>query len=135
MPARRLLSVLLVFALSDCTTHADDLRRAQNAFAAARYEDVEVWLRDLEPELGRMDVEERATYFYLAGMSAYRMGHRACARHALALCREESAALKHGLPEQWRRNLDVALRELAPSVDPNEKPRDAAATRGEAGTT
>jgi hypothetical protein len=103
---------LACLLLVSCTTHADDLRRAQRAFTAARYEDVEVWLFDLEPEVGRMELAERARYYYLAGMSAYRMGHRARARHALALCREESLRLGEGLPEQWRRNLDVALAEL-----------------------
>lgn len=99
--------------LAGCTTRGDDLRRAQRAFKAARYEDVEVWLFDLEPEVGRMELEERARYYYLAGMSAYRMGHRARARHALALCREESMRLSdEALPEQWRHNMNVALAEL-----------------------
>jgi hypothetical protein len=104
--------VAACLCLLGCTTHVDDLKRAQDAFSAARYEDVEVWLFDLEHELGRMNIEQRAVYFYLAGMSAYRMGHRARARHALALCREESLRLSPGLPEQWQHNMQVALAEL-----------------------
>jgi hypothetical protein len=103
--------LILLGLLVGCTTHKDDLRRAQSAFSAARYEDVEVWLDDLEPELGRMTVEERATYFYLAGMSAYRIGQRARARHALALCREESSGLP-AFSAQWLRNMHGALEEL-----------------------
>jgi hypothetical protein len=101
----------ILLLLASCTTHHDDLRRARDAFSAARYEEVEVWLYDLEPELGRMNSEERATYFYLAGMSAYRIGHRARARHALALCREESLRVP-GFSEQWLHNMHSALDDL-----------------------
>ncbi len=104
----RWVLVLLV----GCTTHADDLRRAESAFSTARYEEVEVWLFDLEPELGAMNVDERATYYYLAGMSAYRIGHRSRARHALALCREESLRVP-SFPAQWLHNLHAALDDLA----------------------
>ncbi|HEX5657646.1 MAG TPA: hypothetical protein VFX59_10650 [Polyangiales bacterium] len=102
---------ILLGLLAGCTTHQDDLRRANDAFSAARYEEVEVWLYDLEPELGRMSVEERAGYFYLAGMSAYRIGHRARAKHALALCREESLRVP-GFSAQWLHNMHSALDDL-----------------------
>lgn len=104
---------ILLGLLTACTTHRDDLRRAQVAFSAARYEEVEIWIADLEPELGRMTVAERATYFYLAGMSAYRIGQRSRARHALALCREEARYVP-GFAEPWRRNLHSALADLEP---------------------
>jgi hypothetical protein len=108
----RCSQVLLgLLSIASCTGRQDDLRRAQMAFSAARYEDVEVWLNELEPELGRMTVEERATYYYLAGMSAFRIGHRAAAKHALALCREESLRVP-SFPEQWLHNMHVALDEL-----------------------
>ncbi|MET0283673.1 MAG: hypothetical protein ABW352_04365 [Polyangiales bacterium] len=102
---------ILVLLLAGCTTLQDDLRRAQHAFSSARYEEVEVWLYDLEPELGRMTVEDRATYYYLAGMSAYRIGYRARARHALALCREESLRVP-GFPESWLHHMHSALDDL-----------------------
>lgn len=114
-PTLRLLaspaSLALLAALAGCSTYLDDLRRAQDAFSAARYEEAEVWLYDLEPELGRMGTEERATYYYLAGMSAYRIGHRARARHALALCREESLRVP-SFSEQWLHNMHNALDDL-----------------------
>jgi len=95
-----------------CTTLGDDVRRAEHAFAEARYEDVEVWLADLAPSLGKMPPPLRARYYYLAGMSAYRIGRRAPARHALALCREELAASDADFPEEWKRNLQQVLAEL-----------------------
>lgn len=98
-----------------CTSLGDDVRRAEQAFSEARYEDVEEWLGDLEPSLGKMSTPLRARYYYLAGMSAYRIGQLAAARHALALCREELAMSAEKLPGAWQHNLDSALSELEPA--------------------
>jgi hypothetical protein len=95
-----------------CTGLADDLRRAEVAFTQARYEDVEVWLDALAPDIGRMEASERTRYYYFAGMSAYRIGERTRARHALALCREELALSRTALPSNYQRNLHAALEEL-----------------------
>jgi len=104
-----------------CTSLGDDVRRAEQAFSEARYEDVEAWLSDLEPSLGKMSTPLRARYYYLAGMSAYRIGQRPQARHALALCREELATSPEALPPAWQHNLESALDELA-SVQPATEP-------------
>jgi hypothetical protein len=113
--ARATASLLLVLGLgSSCTSLGDDLRRAEQAFSEARYEDVEEWLGDLEPSVGKMSTPLRARYYYLAGMSAFRIGQRAQARHALALCREELAMSAEKLPEAWTHNLESALVELDP---------------------
>jgi hypothetical protein len=100
------------------------VRRAEQAFSEARYEEAEAWLSDLEPSLGKMSTPLRARYYYLAGMSAYRIGQRAEARHALALCREELDTLRSAeearastsaepLPPAWMHNLQTALDELS----------------------
>jgi len=96
-----------------CSTAAEDLRRAESAFTQARYEDVEAWTAELAPELDQLPAEQRARYYYLAGMSAFRIGRRARARHALVLCREEVERGKVSLPDPWSRNLRAALVELA----------------------
>ncbi len=106
------LLLWLSFALLGCTGVRDELRRAETAFAEARYEDVETWLVDLEPNVARMQPDLRARYYYLAGMSAFRMGQRARARHALALCRAELESSPAALPPAWSRNLESALAEL-----------------------
>jgi len=113
----------LLFALSlslGCTTVRHDMRRAEAAFAEARYEDVEAWLADLEPSLGAMDPTLRARFYYLAGMSAYRIGELRRARHALALCREEVEANRVRLPPAWVRNLESALEELGARRETND---------------
>ena len=98
----------LVGALG-CTRLSDDLSRAETAFHAARYEDVQVWLADLEPSLPKLDAKDRARFYYLAGMSAHRIGDHARARHALLLCREELEASDKQLPAAWMQNLTSAL--------------------------
>lgn len=114
MPWVRSVAPLVCVALLGCTTVRDDVRRAETAFSEARYEDVEAWLEALAPSVPDMEPALRARFYYLAGMSAYRMGERARARHALALCREELAVHRVALPEPWLRNLQGALAELAP---------------------
>jgi hypothetical protein len=121
---RTLLRVLVGLTCA-CTSLGDEVRRAEQAFSEARYEDVEAWLSDLEPSLGKMSTPLRARYYYLAGMSAYRIGQRAEARHALALCREELASLRwrageagdstsdEQLPPAWMHNLQTALDDLS----------------------
>jgi hypothetical protein len=110
----RTLRAASFVALIACTTVRDDLRRAEAAFSEARYEDVEAWAAELAPDVSTMTAEERAHYYYLAGMSAFRIGKRARARHALVLCREEIELGKVQLPESWSRNLHAALEQLAP---------------------
>ena len=95
-----------------CTSMAGDLLRAERAFTGARYEEAELWLDELSGSVARMQTAERARYYYLAGMSAHRIGKRVPARHALALCREELQRVPGALPESWRRNLVLALSEL-----------------------
>jgi hypothetical protein len=116
-PARTRLSLprgalLIAVWLAGCTSLGDDVRRAERAFGEARYEDVQVWLADLAPSLGDMPAPMRARYYYLDGMSAFRIGQRARARHALALCREELTASDQDFPAAWRQNLEQALAEL-----------------------
>jgi len=109
----RALCLLLSAASLACTGLSDDLRRAETAFSQARYEDVEVWLDALAGDVARMQPAQRTLYYYLAGMSAYRIGARERARHALALCREELALAGTELPATYVRNMHAALDELA----------------------
>lgn len=109
---RLLVFVLSAVLFSGCAALRDDLRRAETAFTEARYDDAKVWLDDLESSVPQMDRELRARFYYLAGMTAYRIGDRARARHYLALCREEAGDVGVGLTAEWRTNLSAALLEL-----------------------
>jgi hypothetical protein len=76
----RVLLVLGFVVLSACAALRDDMRRAETSFEAARYEDVLVWLDDLEPHVAEMDQTMRARFYYLRGITAFRLGRRSEAR-------------------------------------------------------
>lgn len=107
---------LSVFCLSigGCAAIADDMRRAEQSYETARYENTLIWLRDLEDDAPGMDLDMRARYFYLRGMTEYRLGHRADALHYLAVAREIASDGGAGLRPEWRQLMDRTLTELTP---------------------
>ena len=110
--SRFALGALLFASLAGCAAMADDMRRMEAAFGEARYEDVRVWLNDLEPSVPEMSRKLRTRYYYVAGVTAARLGDAPVARHYLVLCREEAALEGFGLAEEQQRNLSLTLREL-----------------------
>lgn len=113
--ARVQLAALLGFvAIGGCAAVRDDMQRAAASYEAARYEDTLVWLRDLEDDAPSMDVELRARYFYLRGMTEYRMGHRSDALHYLAVAREVADDRGARLRPEWRQIMERTLAELTP---------------------
>lgn len=117
--------LVLCLLLYGCAALRDDMRRAESAFDQARYEDVMVWLDHLEPDVVRMDQSMRARFYYLRGLTAYRLGDRVTARHALALARVEAGPGQASLRPEWRTNLESALRDLGvgPEVDEHGRRR------------
>ncbi len=95
-----------------CAALRDDMRRAETAFDEARYEQVDVWLTDLEPHVAEMDKPTRARFYFLRGTTAHRLGQAREARHYLALSREEATKDGLGLRTEWRITLDKLLAEL-----------------------
>jgi hypothetical protein len=63
-----------------------------------------------------MDRPMQARFFYLRGMTAYRLGERDDALHYLALARETAGENHRGLREGWDRQLAQALDELTPDT-------------------
>lgn len=120
---RAVLGALLGLALCACSGLRNDLRRAEAAFVEARYEDVRAWLADLEPNVTELPRPLRARYYYMAGVTAERLGDRTAALHYLLLCREEAQRQGNGLTDDRRRNLALTLAEL-------ERERWAPATSG-----
>ncbi len=108
------LGVLGLLYLGGCAAVHDDMQRAETAYEAARYEDTLVWLVDLEDDAPAMHVETRARYYYLRGMTEYRLGHRANALHYLAVGREIVGDDGAGLRPEWRQIMDRTLAELTP---------------------
>jgi hypothetical protein len=109
---RLALYFLSCLCLSACAALSDDMKRVETAFSEARYEDVRVWLKDLEPSVPDMSRKLRTQYYYVAGITAARLGDKSDARHYLVLCREEAAIEGFGLTEERQRNLALTLREV-----------------------
>jgi hypothetical protein len=105
-------SFALVVALLGCTTYKDQLARGQRAFEQNEHDRALAILRDLEPDVKRLTPPEQAEYAYLRGMSDYRIGYKADARHWLSV----TQALEEGspglLPSDWKTRVTEALTEL-----------------------
>ncbi len=129
MSARTLGAMRIVFVLSlalaavGCAALRDDLQRAEDRFEQARYDDADTWLESLEDSAPDMDPEMRARFYYLRGMTAYRLNRRGDALHYLALTREVAGEQHAGLRQEWTEVLDRTLAEL----DPNDTPAEGSA--------
>ena len=126
-------ALALMTSVGACAALSDDMNRAQQAYEAARYGDTLVWLRDLENDAPSMDQEMRARYYYLRGMTEYRLEHRGDALHYLAVAREVAGDEAVGLTPEWRQIMDTTLAELTPrgmNHRPPEEGDDAGAEAG-----
>ncbi len=99
-----------------CATYSDDLVRAQRAFEGSEDERALAIFRILEPDTSRLSDGERAHYAYLRGMTDFRMGYSAEARHWLSLAASMEQKLPGSLPPEWAKHLADSLKELNESV-------------------
>lgn len=97
-----------------CASLRDDMARAEEAYTATRYDHAVVWLDDLEASSPDMPLEMRARFYYLRGMTAYRLQDRDDALHYLAVAREVGGDDEEALPPEWRATLERTLTELIP---------------------
>ncbi len=114
MSVRPSTCVALALALLGCAQLREDLQHSEAAYEAARYEDAEVWLEALEPDVAHLDAPHRARFYYLRGMTAERLGHRQDALHYLSLAREVAGDAGAGLHDEQRRTLAQTLQLLVP---------------------
>ncbi len=124
---RRAGVVALALALGACGAASAELRRAEQSYEQARYENALSWLADLEPNAPTLDHGERARYFYVRGMTEYRLGHRPEALYYLAVAREISGEDGEGLREEQRDLMTRTLAELMPTDPLTHQPPDAPA--------
>jgi len=107
------LIVVVACAAGGCATYRDELVRAQKTFEQNEHERTMALLRDLEPDLSHLSTPERAQYAYLRGMTDYRVGYRADARHWLALAKAYDENSPGILPTDWKARTLEALEELS----------------------
>lgn len=130
------ISLLLgmLSSLGACAAVSDDMRRAEQSYELARYEDTLIWLRDLEDDAPSMGLAMRARYYYVRGMTEYRLGHRGDALHYLAVAREVAGDQGAGLSPEWRQIMDRTLTELTPRGMNHRPPDESGGEEVENGT-
>jgi hypothetical protein len=113
---RALAYCVLMLLLAGCSTYRDDLQRGQAAFEQDRYERALAMFRALESDTDQLTTQERGRYAYLRGMTDYRIGYRAEARHWLMVARATDGETPGALPTDWKTRLNEALGELNQQV-------------------
>jgi hypothetical protein len=73
---------------SGCALHEAELARADEHFSHDENEKTLATLRGLDETWASLDTADRARYCYLRGMTDYRIGFKADARHWLAIAAE-----------------------------------------------
>ena len=102
--------------LAGCSTYQDDLARGQRAFEGSEDERALAIFRILEPDTSRLSESDRAHYAYLRGMTDYRIGYKAEARHWLSIGAAMVKQTPDVLPEDWAKRMNDALKELNEAV-------------------
>ena len=80
-----MLASLVTLASTGCATYHDALVRGERAYEASEDERALAIFRSLEIDTNRLSDIERAHYAYLRGMTDYRIGYKAEARHWLSI--------------------------------------------------
>jgi hypothetical protein len=111
-----LASSLGSLALPACATYQDDLARAQRAYEGTEDERALAIFRMLEPDTSRLDASDRAHYAYLRGMTDFRIGYKAEARHWLSLAAADEEQTPGSLPPDWAKRMTDSLKELNEEV-------------------
>jgi hypothetical protein len=130
-----LVLVSLVAGLaSGCATYQDQLARGESAFEASEDERALAIFRNLEIDTGRLSDAERAHYAYLRGMTDYRIGYKAEARHWLSIAAALEQQTPDSLPAEWKKRMTESLKEMNEEVFTAgiESLSNAAASKGKA---
>jgi hypothetical protein len=110
------LSFVVAPLVSGCATYHDDLVRAEHAFETNQHEQALAIFRTLENDTGHFDTSEKARYFYLRGMTDYRIGYKADARHWLLLANAVETQTPGTLPDDWKQRMTEAVATLNTQV-------------------
>jgi len=110
------LALALLAGGAACNTYADELTRGQRAFEESEHERALAIFRALEPDVQRLSLNDRAHYAYLRGMTDFRIGYRAEARHWLALASALEKQSPGSLPAGWSKRMAESLKDLDDAV-------------------
>jgi len=111
----RRLGCACILWLVSCTSAATELRTAQMLYKDARYEEALLWLTELQTATASMDRDELARFYYLRGMTGFRLGQREDALHYLVLAEQLSHEDSARLPQAWRPVMERTLQDITPT--------------------
>lgn len=103
-------------SLLGCGRLEEHVRHANDAYHASRYRDAEEWLERVEADVGELDHRTQTRFYFVRGMSSFRLDERQDALHYLALARELSREDDGELSEDEAGQLARALEELMPTT-------------------
>jgi len=106
----------VVLALVACSNYADMLRRGQAYYERNEYERALAVWRHLDADRDSLTPEGRVRYYYLRGMTAFRLGYPADARYWLGLAQASRGSSQTALNEDEGRRLDETLAGLSKKV-------------------
>ncbi len=112
----RVLALFLALLLFGCNTYREHLVRGQRYYQENKYEQALAIWRVLELDMEALSSGDQARYAYLRGMTDYRLGYRADARHWLAIARAIEKEYPGGLSPDWQKHADSALADLNQDV-------------------
>lgn len=112
---RSALSLWLLLAAA-CTTTASELRASQTLYKDARYEECQRYLEALEVDVRDMNDRDLTRFYYLRGMTAFRLDQPDDALHYLALAATLVDEDAQRLPESWLPILQRTLEQVTPAT-------------------
>jgi hypothetical protein len=95
-----------------CATHEQELLRAEQHYGHDEHELALATLRALEPDWTALSMRDRARYAYLRGMTGYRSGFKADARHWLLIASQIDRENPGALYQAERTTADEKIAEL-----------------------
>jgi hypothetical protein len=108
--------MLAILPLAACATYSDELSRGQTAFEQNQHERALAVFRALEHDQSHLSPEEQARYAYLRGMTDYRIGYKADARHWLIVAKAIEGQTPNSLPADWKGRMNDTIGELNEEV-------------------
>lgn len=113
-PARAHVAWLLTLVpwLAACGAYSAELQRGQRYYERNEYESALAVWRSLDSNSAALGRYEQTQYAYLRGMTDYRLGFRAEARHWLARAQAGEHLHPGGLPSAWNDRLLQTLADL-----------------------
>jgi hypothetical protein len=100
--------------LTGCGRLEEHVRHADEAYRGARYGDAEEWLERVEMDVGELPIATQSRFYFVRGMSAYRLGHRDEALYYLNIGKQTALHAHGALPEADAEVLTRTLLELTP---------------------